>query len=384
MGSGHDDVLARIERRLGAHAGLKMPAWLLSSRVSERMRALGLSSMEEYVRRLDSRLELDALSEALRVGETSFFRHKAHMGALRRIVAPDLAARHVEDRRVRVWSAGCASGEEPYTLAMVLAEAMPPERGWRIEVLATDISEEALEVARRGRYGEGALKAVPTSLRERWFRRVADGAQIVDELARMVRLERKNLVDVHWGVRGMDVILCRNVLIYFDPGAQRRTANRLIEALAPGGYLFLGYAESLREFDTLEALRSDDGVVYRRPLKGKLPVAEVGTTAPPVLPAPAPSAPAARTTARAVVTVRLSGSHESSAAVAELLRVAISTATEKVVVDLDGADYLSDAIVPALRRAATTATAAGLGFELRASRPGPRRFLSRHGLGGPP
>src|SRR5262245_27676269 len=114
-----DDLLDLIAQKLGAHAGLKMPAWLLSSRVSDRMRLLGLRTMAEYLERLGSTVELDLLSESLRVGETSFFRHRAHMGALRRVVCPDLAARHADDRRIHAWSAGCASGEEPYTLAML-------------------------------------------------------------------------------------------------------------------------------------------------------------------------------------------------------------------------------------------------------------------------
>src|SRR5688572_32751548 len=104
----HADALARIEQRLGAHAGFKLPAWLIDSRVQLRMRALGLHSLAEYAEHLESPdgdVELDALSEQLRVGETSFFRHKAHMGALKRVVAPDLAARRADERRVRAWSA---------------------------------------------------------------------------------------------------------------------------------------------------------------------------------------------------------------------------------------------------------------------------------------
>jgi len=260
------EALARIERRLGAHAGLKMPAWLVSSRVSDRMQALGLATMEQYLDALESRGELDALAESLRVGETSFFRHKGHMGALRRLVAPDLAARHADDKRVRAWSAGCASGEEPYTLAMLLAEAMPPERSWRLEVLATDISEEALAVARQGCYRAEALRSLPAALRDRWFERTGDGWRVNDELGRIVRFERRNLNEDHVRVRAMDVILCRNVLIYFDDATVSQVVARLSAALVPGGVLLVGVSESLLRFSTELRCESRRGVfVYRRP-----------------------------------------------------------------------------------------------------------------------
>ena len=155
----------------------------------------------------------------------------------------------------------------------------------------------------------------------------------------------------------------------------------VVETLAPGGYLFFGYAESLREFDSLEALRSEDGAVYRRPLKGTLPVRPPVPSAKPPAPLPLPlPLPAPAPKPDPAVTVRLSGSYETARDVSEQLRAAITAATSKVVVDLDGADYLADEVASALRRAAAAAAAVGLGFELRATRPGPRRFLSRHRL----
>lgn len=375
-----------IEERIGAHAGLQLPEWVLVARVRDRMAALGLTDADDYLSRLEGRgggRELDALAEALRVGETRFFRHRAHVGALRRVVAPELAARRAGERKVRGWSAGCASGEEAYTLAILLAEAMPPESGWDLEVLATDISEEALETARAGVYPAAALEEVPAAVRERWFRAGPrrGTVRVADLLAERVRFERRNLLDPVLP-RRLDVILCRNVLIYFDPAARARTVERLIESLAPGGYLFLGYAESLREFGALEALSTKDGVVYRRAVDRRRSI--VNRPESKKLPEPAPAkraerpAPVARRPEEVVVSLK--GTHEDAAEVAAELRRAIAEAAARVVVDLDGAEFLADGVAAVLKRAAAAAHAAGLTFGVSATRPGPRRWLTRHGF----
>jgi chemotaxis protein methyltransferase CheR len=383
-------AVAEVARRLGAHAGLRPPGWALEARIRERIRDRGAPALEAYLAGLDG-AELDALVDSLRVGETRFFRHRAHVGALRRVVAPDLAARGAAARRVRAWSAGCASGEEAYSLAMLLADAMPAAGGWDVEVLGTDISDEPLAVARAGRYPRAALDPVPARLRDRFFAVEGEAVLARPELRALVRFERRNLVDMPYPAR-RDLILCRNVLIYFDAETRAETVNRLIGALVPGGYLFLGYAESLRQFDALEALRTEDGVVYRRPDRPRRsPPAPARRDEPELAlalaPAPASAPAGPRAAAQvpdptATCTVHVEGEHLDAETVALDLRRAIAGANRRIVVNLDGASFIVDEIAPVLRRAAAAAQAAGIAFQLVATRPGPRRWLARHDLGG--
>src|SRR5262249_31746359 len=217
-----------IAERLRAHAGLRPPAWVLGARVRERMRALGVGP-DEYLGRLsgnEAAEELDALVEALRVGETRFFRHQAHVAALRRVVVPAIAAERAASRRGRAWSARCASGGEAHTLAMILPAGLPRRE---IQGLPTPITHQAPAGARAAVYAEEALAPVPAAVRSRWFRAAGPGrVTIVPEIGGRVRFERRNLVDAFAGDK--DVILCRNVLIYFDADTRTATARRLIEA----------------------------------------------------------------------------------------------------------------------------------------------------------
>ncbi len=280
---------------------------------------------------------------------------------------------------MRAWSAGAATGEEPYTLAMLLAEAMPEADGWEVRVSATDISEDALAVARAAVYDEAAVAKVPERMRSRWFVPAGAGrVSVAPPLRHLVRFERQNLVD---GVypHQQDVILCRNVLIYFDRDERTRTVGKLIDALAPGGYLFLGYAESLRGFEGLECLAGEEGPIYRRAF-GRAGVAEREK---PAAGAEAEKPKRKKTQTAPIeveTTVVVDGQHEDPAALGKRVRAAIAGASARVIVDLDKAEFLGDEVAPVLRRAAAAARAAGLEFELRATRPGPARWLKRHGL----
>ena len=388
-----DDVLARVEALLVRRVGFQLPRWLVSSRVGQRLKLHAHETPETWVARLDGpdgQAEVDALCEALRVGETSFFRHRAHIAAVRKIVVPDLAARLASRRRVRAWSAGCASGEEAYTLALLLEEGLP---GWSHELVATDLSPEAIAVARRGVYPSSSVRAVPPEALRRWFDTTPTSVTVRPELASKIRFEARNLLDPP-PIRGADVIMCRNVLIYFEPDARARTCAQLVSALAPGGYLFLGYSESLRELEGLEPLRTDDGTVYRRPLRATTPVA---VRVVPASPSASPSAPVgpppAVATASASVsssspstpaTVRLSGEVRHASEVTRDLGAAIARHPRALIIDLDDATFLDDAIAPALRRAVAAAESAKIPLDFRARRPGPRRFLQRHRLGGRP
>lgn len=253
------DIVAGVARRLAEHAGLELPAWVVEARTSTRLALLGIdaASYLELIATGRGAAELDALVEAVRVGESSLFRHRPQIAALVEVVAPALRARG--KRALKVWSAGCATGEEPYTLAAVLARALP---GIQLTVIGTDVSADALDRARRGVYPAGELADVPDEWRDT-FTVTGDRLHVHPDIAQLVSFERANLVETA-PPRGCDLVFCRNVLIYFSAEARRRVIDRLIAALAPGGYLFVGYSETLRDITQLEAQRHGDTVFYVR------------------------------------------------------------------------------------------------------------------------
>ncbi|HMG21404.1 MAG TPA: CheR family methyltransferase, partial [Kofleriaceae bacterium] len=272
------EPIAAIAQRLAEHAGLELPAWVVDARATARIAVLGCSPAD-YVALIDSPRgagELAALIEAVRVGESRLFRHRSQIDALVGTVVPALRARG--RRAIRVWSAGCAAGEEPYTLAIVLSRALP---GCAISILATDVSGDALARARTARYPYPALAHVPDGYRD-CFLDDGDAVRVAPEIAALVSFERANLLDGA-APRGCDLVWCRNVLIYFTADARRRAVDRLVAATAPGGFVFVGYSESLRDVAELEAVRANDAVYYVR--RGPDPARR---SRPPTLPVPVP------------------------------------------------------------------------------------------------
>ncbi len=372
-------ALDRVGDHIAHHAGLKLPDWVLESRLSERIAALGLANASAYVELITTprgARELDLLIEVLRVGETGFFRQRSHIKALTDVVVPALAGR--EQARVRAWSAGCATGEEAYTLAMILAKLLPRAT---VEVTATDLSSEALAVARAGLYPDAALAPVPPVWRNWAFTPTHGdkrGWRIADHVAARVRFERHNLADdVFPG--NYDLIWCRNVLIYFAPESRRQTVNRLVDSLARDGFLFVGYAESLRDFATVDPVRTPDAVLYRKASPAPAPVA-TPTRASPSAAATSLPPPNPHITAEELF-IQLRGRYADGTRLAAELAATMAGPHSRVVVDLDGADYLGDDAAAVMRRARSAAVAAGIEFTLIAERPGPLRWLRRSGLG---
>ena len=364
------DVLAPL---LAARAGLDPPAWALEARVRERAAALGVSDDDYVARAAADTAELDRLIELLRVGETRFFRHRAQLEALGERVLPQLRS------PVAAWSAGCASGEEAWTLAMLLAE-----RGLAFELWATDLSAAALARARAGRYAAARVEAdVPPALRARYFRRIGDDDVINDRLRAHVRFEAHNLLAATGG-RELDLILCRNVLIYFDEARRAEALARLVRALKPGGWLCVGYSETLRDCAELTAeahavYRKQQATGDRRPATGdrKVAAARAGVpSAPTSKPASAPmsAATSAAVPAAAVPRVVLRGDYVDGKRLAAELRAVVGDA--RALLDLDGATFLGDDAARVLRRALEAAP----GLEVRATRPAIRRWLGRHGI----
>jgi chemotaxis protein methyltransferase CheR len=220
---------------------------LVRSRLAKHVRRLGLRSYAEYLEAVDadaSGRERSEMIDSLTTNKTSFYREGAHFEYLQESVLPKLLASR---ERLRLWSAGCSSGEEPYTLAMLLHEVVrdPAQRDARI--LATDLSSRVLAMAREATYPETSIGELPWPGADRYFTRVGGqrGLRVRDDVRALVRFARLNLME-NWPMeRGFQVIMCRNVMIYFDKDVQARLVNRFYDLLVPGGHLFVGHSESL-------------------------------------------------------------------------------------------------------------------------------------------
>jgi chemotaxis protein methyltransferase CheR len=244
-----------IEREAGIHLSSAKKA-LVVARLSRRLRALGLSSFGAYYEVVSGPHGADErvhMLNAISTNETSFFRELKHFQFLEKEVLPawqKAAAAKQRPRFVRAWSAGCSSGEEPYSLAMVLLKHLPPSEGWEIEILATDLSTRVLERARAGVWPIEKADAIPGEYRRAYMLRgvrAQEGTMKVGpELRHVVRFAQLNLTAESYSVpRSCDLVFCRNVLIYFDQATRAQVAGRLLAHLRPGGYLFLGHAETL-------------------------------------------------------------------------------------------------------------------------------------------
>ena len=244
----------------------------LRSAVCQRMVALGVSSPAEYYELLTSRNggeELVRLTELLTVQETAFFRNPAHFELLTRMVLPELLERRSGDRVLRLWSAGCSTGQEAYSIAISLLETLPDVDEWSIDILATDISPRALAQGKSGVYPARAFRSVDPSILDRYFEPCEGGFRVVERARRLVRFEQLNLVKEPFplaALRPLDVIFCENVTIYFKPESTRRVIRNFHDALADGGFLFLGYSETLWRISSDFLLRSGYGsFVYQKP-----------------------------------------------------------------------------------------------------------------------
>jgi len=258
--------------------------YLLIASCARRMSAVGVGRPSEYFDRLTSRatgdVELRQLLNEITIGETYMFRHPAQLQALRDVILPQLmkSKSAIGIKRIRIWSAGCSTGEEPYTLAIFLREEFEKERqfaGWNFDILATDLNSSSLDAARSGMYGEYALRNVSEVLRQKYFTQVADHKLEANQLLKsLIRFDRVNLSDDSKMVflKGIDLIFCCNVLIYFDLASKRRVVQHFFSNLVPGGYFFLGHAESLFHVDQSFQLVHFSGTTgYWKPNAGGRP-----------------------------------------------------------------------------------------------------------------
>jgi len=269
----------RLSRFIHSDCGIRIgppKKVLLESRLKKRLRALGLESYEDYCDYLFSpegmKQERVPMINEVTTNKTDFFREPRHFDYLIQNAVPELrglCGAGSSRRKLAVWSAGCATGEEPYTLAMVLSEYAGCNPGFHFSVVASDISTEVLEEAVRGVYKEERVGPVPLALKKKYFMRSKDRdrglVRVAPDIRALVTFRRLNFLDHDFGMsEPQDIIFCRNVIIYFDRSTQEKVLTRLCQHLIPGGYLFMGHSETLSSLDI--PLVSVGPMVYRKPL----------------------------------------------------------------------------------------------------------------------
>jgi chemotaxis protein methyltransferase CheR len=231
---------------------------MLEIRIRRRLTHLDISSFDEYCKYVfqpeGKHQELIHLLDAVTTNKTDFFREAGHFDYLISTALPELAARYGSSRKSLVWSAGCSTGEEPYTLAMLLSEYARTHSGFQFNVLATDICTAALDKARMAIFKSEVVGPVPADFKRKYFMRSrdrnSDKLRIVPELRARVEFRRLNFMDAEFGLADLpEIIFCRNVIIYFDRATQVRILKKLFRHLAPGGYFFAGHSESLQGMD---------------------------------------------------------------------------------------------------------------------------------------
>jgi len=250
------------------HAGISMAESkrdLVYGRLARRLRALGLTRFSEYIEFLESNLDHEAehFVNALTTNLTAFFRENHHFEFLKNEFLPGLI-RSKREKRLRIWSAGCSTGEEPYSIAMVLAEVMPSD--WDVRVLATDLDTSVVERGRTGIYPAERVASIPNGRLKRWFRKGrgahAGQVQVVPAVRELIVFKPLNLMHP-WPMKGrFDAIFCRNVVIYFDKDTQSRLFARFEERLEDHGRLFVGHSESL--FKVTDRFRLIGNTVYEK------------------------------------------------------------------------------------------------------------------------
>lgn len=245
----------------------------LENRIVKRLQDTGANSPYWYYKLLTGQRdkrdrELSVLLDILTVNETSFFRNIPQMDLFKNSVLPGILEGKARDlrKRLRIWSAGCSTGEEPYTIAMIVSDVLPDLRQWDVRIFASDLSFTALQAAARGEYNADKVQAtVDEAYIPRFFDTSGERYRVREEVKKLVVFDYHNLKNDN-GLTGLDVIFCRNVMIYFDAQEQARLIRKFYTSLNPGGHLFLGHAESLHGLGTrFQFIYDNKGTAYRRP-----------------------------------------------------------------------------------------------------------------------
>lgn len=244
-----DDDFRKIAQILHSHAGIALAegkAALVYSRLAKRLRSLGLRSFREYCALIEDQAGVDerqAMMAALTTNVTRYFREPHHFDHLREVVMPKLVERARKGGRIRLWSAACSNGQEPYSMAITVLTALPEAANLDVKILATDIDPNMVAEGKAGIYREDAVAPVPLDLRRKWFKKAGTGWEVADELRALVAFRELNLIG-DWPMKGkFDAIFCRNVVIYFDEPTQERIWSRFAPMLEPAGTLYIGHSE---------------------------------------------------------------------------------------------------------------------------------------------
>lgn len=243
---------------------------LLVTQLRKRMSVCGIESYYRYYQHLKNGLagarELVVLLDLLTINETTFFRNKPQFDLLAGVVLPELLAAKKRDgnKTLRIWSAGCSSGQEPYSIAITVLESVPFPDLWEIKILASDLSFRMLEIAQAGIYGESQMRGLDAARRELYFNCNNGEYQIRDRVKKLVTFDYHNLKHDN-GLRGFDIIFCRNVMIYFDQSECARLVDRFANSMVLGGYIFIGHAETLKGLSNrFKMIYNNKGIAYRR------------------------------------------------------------------------------------------------------------------------
>jgi chemotaxis protein methyltransferase CheR len=273
-----DDVFRLLRDFIHGYCGIYFDdgsKYLLERRLARRLELHRLRSFEEYYHflRYDRKREeeLTALIDNLTTNETYFFRENAQLHAFSEEILPDLRERLANRKSLRIWSAGCSTGEEPYTIAILLLESGDWWRDWQVEIIGSDINQRVLHTARKGVYKKGAHRATDPRMLAKYFTLDEKGDyRVIDRVKELVSFSYVNLLDPYKTslIGGMDVIFCRNVIIYFDREAKKKVIESFYHKLRDGGYLLLGHSESLINLSNAFVLRTlKHDMVYQKPLR---------------------------------------------------------------------------------------------------------------------
>jgi len=238
---------------------------ILESRLKEKLRERGIDSVRTYYSKITGdREEMKSFLDSITTNLTRFFRNQPQFDAFEHYVIPELMKikKVTGSNTIKIWSAGCSTGEEPYTISMMLSKILTPP--WRFEILASDISLKCLMTAKEGFYAGNRIEGIPDEYLHRYFDKIEDGYKVNEEVRSKIRFDYHNLKNDS-GQRGFDVVFCRNVIIYFDEAAQTAVINRFWDAMASKSFLFIGHSESLFGMATkFEFVKTEWATLYSK------------------------------------------------------------------------------------------------------------------------
>jgi len=236
---------------------------ILESRLKERLREKSIDSVKTYYDEIKkSKEELKGFLDSITTNLTRFFRNQAHFDALEKFVVPEVMNLKKTPGTIRIWSAGCSTGEEPYTISMMMNEILP--KAWTYEILASDISLKCLMTAKEGFYADSKIVGIPDNYLAKYFDKVDGGYKVHADIQSKIKFDYHNLKNDS-GLRNFDIVFCRNVIIYFDEVAQTAVINRFWDSMGSKSFLFIGHSESLFGMDTkFEFLKTEWATLYKK------------------------------------------------------------------------------------------------------------------------